>query len=108
MNVHYALQKICACPAEYRVFPRHDLPLRQALPLGEVNHPAADQRLCAFGRVGVWGAGVGSRFQYGGFVDAAADVAPRTPLPEPFCADVPAVMKLREFVFNLTLGVMPC
>ena len=51
MDVHYALQKICACPVEYRVFPRHDLPLRQALPLGEVIIPPL---INGYVRLGAW------------------------------------------------------
>ena len=54
MDVHYALQKICACPAEYRVFPRHDLPLRQALPLGEVIIPPL---INGHVRLGAWARG---------------------------------------------------
>ena len=108
MDVHYALKKILCLPRRISRVSTPRPALAPGATVGRSHHPAADQRLCAFGRVGVWGAGVGSRFQYGGFIDAAADVAPRTLLPEPFCADVPAVMKLREFVFNLTLGVMPC
>jgi putative hemolysin len=38
-NVHYALQNTCASPAEYRVFPRLDLPLRRARPTEEVAIP---------------------------------------------------------------------
>ncbi len=38
-NVHYALQRTCGSPAEYRVFPRLDLPLRRARPMDEVVFP---------------------------------------------------------------------
>lgn len=38
-NVHYALQNTCASPAEYRVFPRLDFPLRRACPSDEVQIP---------------------------------------------------------------------
>lgn len=38
-NVHYALQDSCVSPAEYRVFPRLDLPLRRACPTVEVQIP---------------------------------------------------------------------
>jgi putative hemolysin len=38
-NVHYALQKRCASPVEYRVFPRLDLPLRRARPIEDVEIP---------------------------------------------------------------------
>lgn len=38
-NVHYALQRTCASPVEYRVFPRLDLPLRAARPTDDVVIP---------------------------------------------------------------------
>jgi putative hemolysin len=38
-NVHYELQRTCGSPAEYRVFPRLDLPLRRARPTDEVIIP---------------------------------------------------------------------
>jgi len=38
-NVHHALQRRCASPAEYRVFPRLDLPLRCARPTDDVVIP---------------------------------------------------------------------
>ncbi len=50
-DVYYALNRACACPAEYRVFPRLDLPLRRARPTDDVVIPPL---LKGYARIGAY------------------------------------------------------
>jgi putative hemolysin len=52
--VHHALQRCCASPHEYRVFPRMDLPLRRALPLDDHGDGSLPALIKGYVRLGAY------------------------------------------------------